>query len=586
LAEAAIRGEHYTHMPVRGALATAVALVALLVSGRAHAWQEAHQIGDDVHVRVDAAGMAQVEHQIRWHVVRGPLKSIDLVSIDPGVALEPDVPIAAEDGRALLAHAARHDDRTVRITIDEPRALMRGNFTFDVRWRTDLVAARAISRDGATWRLAWPSPVATDGIDAARTILDFPSAPDAPQPIVADTGTVDDGAIATVRREPGRDVLELVRPHVARGEAPVWTVRFDPRALAQVVDPRLRPRSDTAVPAEPDRVREASLAVGLAAIALLFGFLVLRRTRAFAAACAARGATARGLLPLSDRVRAALAGAAMSGALALELAGHPTWAALCIAIATLAAAARSPAIRAAARGPGRWLALRPEDAFATPPAAWTSDALAGLVLALTVGSLGLLLRRFDAAAPWLVALDGVAVLPLLVTGRASQLPPDGARTAAPWLARAFRALRAVRELRVSPWARVPLESETPDELRLLVLPRAGMPGVLGIELGLAWSATPVGWAASPELLARVLEGSAAAAKLARDLPASRALPGRRPDERVVRLLPRAPTRASAVALARELAACLTDRRVTIGPWKGTERRLPPVERDNPAARAA
>ena len=540
-------------MSVRGALAVAVALVALLVSGRALAWQEAHQIGDDVRVQVDQAGVAQVEHQIRWHVVRGPLKSIDLVSVEPGVMLEPDVPIAAEDGRALLAHASRRDDRTVRITIDEPRSLMRGNFTFDVRWRVDLVASRALARDGATWRLAWQSPVATDGFDAARTVLDFPSAPDAPQPIVPDTGAVDDGAVATVRREPGRDVLELVRPHVARGEAPVWTVRLDPRALAQVVDPRLRPPSDTRAPAEPDRVRETSLAVGLGALALLFGLLVARKARAFAAACAAHGAIPRGLLPMPDVARAVLAGVALAGAVGLELAGHPTWGAAGVALATLAAASRSPAAKASARGPGRWLALRPEDAFVPPQSTWTGDALAAVVLAVAVGGVGWALQRFDAAAPWLVALDAVAVVPLLVTGRSSQLPPHGARTAATWLVRPFRALRAVPELRVSPWARVPLDAEVPDELRLLVLPRAAMPGVTGIELGVAWNATPVGWAASPELLARVIEGSAAAARLARDLPAARALPGRRPDERVVRLLPRDPTRASAVALARELA---------------------------------
>ena len=62
-----------------------------------------------------------------------------------------------------------------------------------------------------------------------------------------------------------------------------------------------------------------------------------------------------------------------------------------------------------------------------------------------------------------------------------------------------------------------------------------MPGVLGIELGLAWSATPVGWSGAPEVLARVLDGSAAAARLARELPGMRAVPGRRPDERVIRL---------------------------------------------------
>lgn len=566
----------------------AVAAVALLVSGRAHAWQEAHQTGDDVVVRIDATGGADVKHAIRWHVVRGPLKFIDVVHVDPSVTLEPDVPILAEDGRALLAHAARRDERTVRLTIDQPRALMRGNFTFDLRWHVDLVAARALARDGATWRLVWSSPVATDGLDAAHTVFDFPAAPDAPQPIVADTGAVDDGAVATLRREPGHDVLDLVRPHVARGESPLWTVRVDPRALPEVSDPRLRPPAAASAPAEPDRVREASMAVGLGALALLFGLCVGRKGRVFAAACAARGASSRALLPLPDAARAALAGIALTSGVALELSGRATAGAACVAVATLAAALRSPAFKPAARGPGRWLALRPEEAFARAPSTWTAEALAAILVLAAVVAVAFLGRRFDPEAPWLVALDASALVPLFVTGRASQLPPDGARTGAPWLARVFRALRTVPELRVRPWARVPLEGDSPDELRLLVMPRAAVPGLLGIELGLAWSATPVGWSRAPEVLVRVLEGSPAAARLAQELPDTRLVPGRRPDERVVRLLPSAATRATAAALVRTLTEAFTDRRVAAPPkpWAAPERRKPRPRLPAPAAQAA
>jgi hypothetical protein len=475
----------------------------------------------------------------------------------------------------------------VRITIDEPRALMRGNFTFDVRWHVDLVAARALSRDGATWRLVWSSPVATDGFDAAHTVLDFPASPDAPQPIVADTGAVDDGAVATLRREPGRDLLDLVRPHVARGESPVWTVRVDPRALPDVVDARLRPPAGAPV-AEPDRVREASMAAGLAALALLFALCVGRKARVFATACLKRGATSRALLPVPDSARAAIAGIALASGVALELSGRATAGAACVAIATLAAALRAPAFRPAARGPGRWLALRPEEAFAAAPSTWTGEALAAVLLLAGVTAVAVLGRRFDPEAPWLVALDASALVPLLVTGRASQLPPDGARTAAPWLARVFAALRKVPQLRVRPWARVPLEGDSPDELRLLVLPRAAVPGLLGIEIGLAWSATPVGWSGSPEVLARVLEGTPAAFRLAQELPAARLVPGRRPDERVARLLPIAPTRAAAAALARVLTEAFTDRRVACppAPWPAPERRKPRPRRTAAPAEAA
>jgi hypothetical protein len=573
-------------MRVSGALALAVALTVLLVPARARAWQEAHQTRDDVRVVVGADGTAQVEHRIGWHVVRGPLKSIDVVNVHASVVLEPDVLISTDDGRSLLGHAVRHDGRSVRITVDEPRALMHGNVSFELRWRVDLVASRALVRDGATLRLVWSGPVAVDGFDGARTVFDFPAAPDAPEPVVAETGAVDDAAVATARREAGRDVLELVRPHVARGEAPVWNLRVDPRALAQLADPRLRSSSEVLPTAEPDRVREVSLVVGLLALALLFGLVVLRKARAFAAACAARGTSACGLLPLPDGLRAAVAGFALAGAVAWELSGRLTAGAVCVAVAVLAVGLRAPAGRPLPRGPGRWLVLRPEEAFGVNRRRRISDALGVLLTASLLGTAAFAVRRFDAAAPWLVMLDAAPLAAMWVTGRASQMPPDGAHAAVPWLARAFRGLCAAPELRVRPWARVPLHADVADELRLLVLPRAAMPGLLAIEVGVAWGRTPVGWAPAPEVLVRVLEGSAAAAKVARDLPALRCVPGRRPDERVVRLLPRAPTRAATVVLARSLALALTDRRAIARPAASAEAGCNPAAPDRSVAPAA
>jgi hypothetical protein len=202
-------------------------------------------------------------------------------------------------------------------------------------------------------------------------------------------------------------------------------------------------------------------------------------------------------------------------------------------------------------------------------------------------------HRFGAEAPWLVALDAAALVPLFTTGLASQLPPHGGRSAVPWIARAFCRLRSAQALRVAPWARIADSGESQaaldsvDELRVLVLPRAAMPGVVGIELGLAWSSTPVGWTSSPEVLARVLDGSAAAAKLASETAGVRVVPGRRPNERVAVLVPRSPTRSGAVALVRAVAAALTDRRVAYPPkvWTAPERRAPQPAQDG-ARRAA
>ncbi|HEY6460602.1 MAG TPA: hypothetical protein VIY73_10645, partial [Polyangiaceae bacterium] len=98
---------------LRGAAAFAALFAVLLVSGRAFAWQEAHEAGDDVVVTVDTAGMAQVQHLLKWHVVRGPLKYVDLAPVDAVATVEPDVVVAAPDGKSLMAHAARRDDRTI-----------------------------------------------------------------------------------------------------------------------------------------------------------------------------------------------------------------------------------------------------------------------------------------------------------------------------------------------------------------------------------------------------------------------------------------------------------------------------------------
>lgn len=276
-----------------------------------------------------------------------------------------------------------------------------------------------------------------------------------------------------------------------------------------------------------------------------------------------------------------MAGSLLAAGVALQAVEAFTAGAALVAVAALVAAWKPPSARWPVRGPGRWLILRPDEAFARAgdtagrPAPGVGGASAGalvsgpvsapvsaLVAALVVALVAVLIvvaQRFGTLVPWLVALDCAALAPLVMTGGARGLPPEGPAASAPWLAPVFERLRAVASLRVAPWARV-AGGATVDELRLLVLPRASIPGLVGVEVGQAWSTTPAGWAASPEVLVRVLEGSAAAVRLAQALPRARALPGRRADERVVRLRPRVGTRASTVALTQSLAEALTDRR--------------------------
>jgi hypothetical protein len=567
-------------MSLRAWTGLALASATLLVCLPAHAWQEAHEASDDVRVHVDTNGKARVEHKVGYRIVRGPLKSFDLVGVEKGATVEPNVTVAADDGRTLDAHAAMHDERTLRVSIDEPRALMRGTFTFTVRYEVDLVAGQELSRDGSVWRLAWSAPIATDGFDGAHTVFELPAGRETPQPIEADTGAVDESAIATLTRNADGDLLELVRPHVARGEAVRWNVRLDPKAFPEVKDPRLRPPPEPPPPA-PDRIRETSLVAGLAGLALAFGLLVLHKGRAFAAACAALGAKPRALVGGGDGVRAAIAGVALAAGVGLELADAPTLGALAIAVAMAAASLRTPEARAAARGPGKWLPVRPEDAFEARARCghWLdASTLNGkktmIATAVGAGALAWGSCRIDAEAPWLVVLDSLALLPLFVTGCTTQLPPDAARAPARWLAQLARKLRFRPSVRAVPWARVPAGQATPDELRLLALPRVAMPGLVGIEVGLAWGRGATGWSGAPEVLVRVLDASAAASRLCALLPRTRPVPGRRPEERVFPMVPRFGTRAGTLALVERVAKELVDRRVTIPAkaWSGAERR--------------
>ena len=551
-------------MHVRRAIGLTVALALAFATRQAHAWQEAHQTGDDATVVVDAKGEASVTEHLRWHVVRGPLRAIDLANVAPGAVYEEDVPVASGDGRTFVAHAVRRDERTIRIVVDEPHALMRGSFSFMLHSRVDLGAAHALARDGATWRLAWSSPAALDGFENVHTTFDLPAAPEPPRPIVAETGVVDDAAVQTLNRGAERDVLDVVRPHVARGEAASWVLRVDARAFSGAGEPHAasKPPAPTAV--EPDRMREACTALLLAAVALAFGLLVAHKDRAFSLRCSKVGATARGLLPLRPTIRAAMAGSAFGAALGVELAGNPTAASAVLAMSMLLACAGRPRAARQPRGRGQWVALAAEEAFRrTRPAGHWLDvgSAAGrrsavAFLALVVGAVAAV-RRFDEQWAWLVAIDAAAFVPLFITGCAAQLPPDGFRSFAPWLGRVFSRLRSEGgRLRVTPWARTVLDTEAVDELRLLVTSPTAMAGLQGLEVGVAWNETGAGWAMAPEVLVRVSASSAAASKLACDLPDAPSMPGRLADERVVRVRPKAPTVSCTVALVRDLIDAL------------------------------
>ncbi|MGD0674243.1 MAG: hypothetical protein ABSC94_02415 [Polyangiaceae bacterium] len=559
---------------------------SVLLPTQAKAWQEAHEVGDDVTVHIDSTGTALVEHEIRWRVGRGPLRGVSLDHVDSTAVLEPEASISTDDGRVLAAHVLR-DQGLLRVVADEPRSLERGTFTFRLRWRENLLSTGAIAPVGGAWRVTLANPTASDGFEGARTTLVVPSAPDPPVAIVAETGAIDDGTEATLRRGPATDTLELTSPHVARGSSTTWTVRVDPHAFgngASPGGPASSSRSASAL-SEPDRIPQAALFLLLVSIATALAAAIQAKARAMEAFCARQGGKARPLLPVPASARACLGGAALALAIGLQRCEAPAAGSWFVALAVLLASSRAPISGSTVRGPGRWLALRPSDAFQPPPrrSDWLdigtgAGRLTAAAVALVAVVVAAMLGRDDPAAPWLVAIDATPCIPLLMTGRACQLRP-GARDAAPSLARAFHRLTAVRNVRVVPWGRIALDGAL-EELRLLVLPRFAMPGVVGIEIGVASSRTPVGWSSFPEILVRVLDVSAAAKQLSRWGRQAQPMPGRRPDERVIRVIPTSRSWTATLSLTRNLADLLADRRAAEGgaAWEGAERRssAPPV----------
>ena len=395
--------------------------------------------------------------------------------------------------------------------------------------------------------------------------------------------------VTSVDRGAARDRLQLVRPHVARGEAVTWAIRVDPRALAHVT-PVASPgaaRLDAAAAGRSptERTWRAALeGLALAAVAALYGALAARR----------RG---RGLVPLSPRSRGMASGTALGIGLALQTAGSVTAGALalasCIALATLGPSPRPEIVR----GPGTWGAISPRAAFDRPPRsrAAMTDLLAGIT-ALAVVALAVVGASWSSLSRPMAlgALDLLVLVPLLVGGGIARTA--FARSRRP-LARAFRALakraRGRDALAVKPWARTAAGQAghaEHEELRLRVEPGRAIPGTVGVELGLVSSP---GAALRPEVLVRVRATSAASVRMAALAPWAASLPGLTADERVIRLSPRFPSLRLARKLTERVALALGDRRdrgaastpARPNTWVGSDRRAAAASPEPPVLAA-
>jgi hypothetical protein len=551
----------------------AVLLLVCAFAPRAFAsYSESRVTSEDVHALVARDGSTVVTHAFGVRVLAGTLRTLPFAGFDDDLRLRPTATVTAPDGRTGTASVVRDDKDIVHVTVDDPRGLKRGDYRFEVVYETSL--APRIVRDGAFDRVRFALPPLREGVDSARLVLDFPSAPTEPR---ADTG--DDADLSTLRRNADHDELEIVRPHVAKGEAATFFARVDPKALSAL--PGAPPPVATAAPPPAPKRAPLATAIPVAVGALLLFALALAKGRTLAAV---RGASPVGLVPLPSALRAVLAAALFGGGVHLESSGRLVAGAAVVAAALplLAWRFRASVVRARARA--TWLVMKPSEAFAPEPspadAFDATTARGALVLAVLAGGCGVAcfaLRAAGPAAPYLVAIDALALVPLFFTGTRRQMPPSARREGAA-LAPVARSLGSLEAVKVAPLAR--MGGDAVDELRLLASPRLAMAGALAIEVGVAWQRAGGASLPSYDVLVRVSDGTFAASKMTAAFPAARPLPGRKPEERVYRFEPDGPFAGHAATLVGELAEVLRDRRLVLagGAFEGTDRRVPPNER--------
>lgn len=270
-----------------------LALCLVLVPGRALAWVESHHLGDSVRFTLAADGKALVETTSRYDVVRGPIKSFDVQGIDPAALLDSDLsiqrlaaaplgtaqpkePSTGADLHGRVEPLPRRPDavfegQAIRLVMEgdgsakAKAGLSRGAYAVTWRYRIDAATAAGwFSREGSRLRLVFQGTLAPEGYDSARLLVVVPSSAEPPRLAPLPWGAT----TAALRRGPGEDELELVRPHVARAEAPRFAVDLDARLLPLTARPELRPMAAAVPPPRTgENVAWVLVAAGFAALA-------------------------------------------------------------------------------------------------------------------------------------------------------------------------------------------------------------------------------------------------------------------------------------------------------------------------------
>ena len=554
---------------VRHAVFTAIFAVIASWAAPAAAWIELNPKGLLSTVDVEKDGHATVSHELTLELRGGPLKELAFGTADPDAELLPDATVTrVPAGLPLPLIVERHADGSLGLEVDLPKGLRGGTYLFKVRYRTNLAGRGLLRARGSAVEIGWVGPRLDAGLDGARALFRLPPSDEAPRlPLVA-ADDPDPGfgvMVSAIHHTPAADEIELVRSHVARGEPVLWRVEASAAALTlgSVVAPAAAPKAKPLAPPPPAR-RSWRFPLIAALFGAALGLMTALKARAFGRACRARRALARPLVPFGAFARAPLAALALGAGLCAgsEL-EEPTLAVLGILLALALGTERAPKLERTPRGPGRWLSLKDEDAFAprlvrTPGALLDAGTLRGLaLLAVVLAAVGALALGELGRSPFrafLLALGGAAFVPIFFTGRGSELARDPVQFSRRFMRDLARSLRRRTEAKIVAWGRVPDGAADPDELRVLVQPKDGIAGLVALETGLDAQRGLGGVVGVPFVIVRAKEGSRAQLALPRGVIWAR---GRKPDERVAILSPKLPTVGLTAALVERLLAELS-----------------------------
>ncbi len=551
-------------------VAIVLSIGALLAPASARAegkWLEWHETSSDMKLTVAEDGTAQVERLVKVRVVAGPIRSLDLGTIDRGIVPAPTMDLTTEAGDSLGGHvevgqtiatqkgvdfapamdakATDLPEEPMRVVVDQPeKGLRRGSYRVTIRYAIDLVGTHRLSRDKSLFRLAFKSSPTPEGHDASRFVFELPAAPT--EPHLAELGST---VVTNLERLPTIDRLTLTRAHIGKSEAVTWEIKVDPRALPKATSPELRPPPPPPVKGGEDRSPvKLALFAAAAACALFVGVLANRRERT----C---GEHTRPLIPVPAFVRLYVAPLFVLGGALLACFEQPAAGTCLFALATLLLSERTVRTASKARGPGKWVTL-PYGPQSRARSVRGSRMLLGVYLAVV--ALGYAAaERVAGGLALTVPLTALVPMPMLLSAAFRADPFDV--QAEELLARVAARIPAYG-LTPSLSGRIPEGRDTPDELRLGVEPTEPMPGLLAIEVAIAKYPHLTGVSALPEVWVRVMEGTHAHAKLQQRNAAF--LPGRRPGERVQRLVPDGLSLDSTVRLLSSLTTHLKDHRHT------------------------